>query len=108
MEALSNKVQFPHILTIPLNKNNGQLRFVQPEEAEEGGVVYDPDRTQFNAETNQMELVSHVFRINSISEKREAKGDWSGWDTHPFYHDTYGSYLGRQFESNKGTSTFIK
>lgn len=106
MEDFKNFVAFPHILNYP-SKRGGQFRFVQPEKAVVGDLVLEKERTQFNPDTNKMESVYKTFSVDSITECRKARGVWSAWPSHPFYHDTEGKFVGEQFESDLATTKFI-
>lgn len=65
---------FPHVLSY----SNGVIRVVTPIEISKGDTISELTLTGVNGQP---------FKIDHILLKREAKGDWTNWPSHPTYYE---------------------
>lgn len=97
---MSNRIPFPHILTLPKESNNRRIRFVTDSFSLDTPILYAKDRSQLNEKTGRVEVVYNKFTVDQIKEIRPARWNWSNWLKHPTYYDAIGVYEGQVFESD--------
>lgn len=99
---MSQHVPFPHVLSSKIEASQGILRLVSDTADVETDTIVQYDGVQQNPKTVNLEPVYNIWKFTEIKERRPAKGDWSGWPSHPTYYSGMGSLVKRDFLCNLG------